>query len=199
MRLKTSRKKQQIIDAALQLYHQHGIEATTIEMVCTATETSIGSFYHHFGNKEGLAVAVYLMGLQQFSAQLWQSLQACRSIKQAVYTIVESNIDWICQNPVWAKFIFEQRHIVAKAGEEGNLRQSTLDMQIKWKHLLASMEGYELLENLPKDMIISLLVGPVHDYARHWLNGRVQSDLLQMKPYFCAAAWQSLQITIDES
>lgn len=197
MRAKTSQKKQHIIEQALQLYHQHGVESTTIDMVCTAAEISVGSFYHHFGSKEGLAAAVYIAGLDIFSTQLWQALQACTTIQQAVNTIVGLNIDWICQNQVWAKFVFEQRHLVGKAGQEETLQQSNLGLQSKMKQFLLTLQGVEVLAALPKEIIISLLVGPVHEYARHWLNGRYQTDLIQLKPHFCAAAWASLQIKVD--
>ncbi|MCU0189367.1 TetR/AcrR family transcriptional regulator, partial [Citrobacter freundii] len=111
MRLKTSLKKRLVIEHALALYNLHGIEATTVEMVCDEAKISVGSFYHHFGSKEGLALAVYTVGLKDFSLYLSEALQKCKTIHQVVTVIVNANIDWIYQNRIWAKFIFEQRHI----------------------------------------------------------------------------------------
>lgn len=197
MRLKTSLKKRFVIEHALALYNLHGIEATTVEMVCDEAKISVGSFYHHFGSKEGLALAVYTVGLKDFSLYLSAALQTCKTIRQVVTVIVNANIDWIHQNRIWAKFIFEQRHILASSGQENSFQESVIGMQTHWKEYISALEGKEILLKYPPEFVISLLIGPVHEYARHWLNGRYQTDLILLKQYFCAAAWASLNFEIE--
>jgi AcrR family transcriptional regulator len=48
-------------------FTHHGLAGTTIEMICEATETNVGSLYHHFGNKDAIIRAVYFAGLVDFS------------------------------------------------------------------------------------------------------------------------------------
>lgn len=194
MRAKTTEKKQQIIKIALDIFDQHGVENTTIEMICTASNTSIGSLYHHFGSKEGLAAKVYLSGLQQFSMRLIEALQRCDNAKEAVFCIVESNIEWIDQNRVWAKFIFEHGKVIQQTQQQAAFSGSVLSMQQQYEALFLQLQGHEVFEAWPKQMISSLLIGAVHDYARHWLKDGCTSEFDSLKPYFAQAAWQSLQI-----
>lgn len=195
-RAKTTEKKQQIIKTALEIFDQHGVENTTIEMICTATNTSIGSLYHHFGSKEGLAAKVYLTGLQQFSKSLLDALQHCTTAKEAVFCVVETNVDWMDQNRKWAKFIFEHGKIIQQTQQQEVLSASIMSMEQQFEVLFSNMPDRQIIAAWPKEMISALLIGAVHDYARHWLKKECVDEFLSLKPYFAQAAWQSLQIKI---
>jgi TetR/AcrR family transcriptional repressor of nem operon len=49
--------KVKFLDAALQVIRTKGYEATTIDDICAAAKLTKGSFFHHFRNKEELALA----------------------------------------------------------------------------------------------------------------------------------------------
>jgi TetR/AcrR family transcriptional repressor of nem operon len=57
--------KDKILEAALRLLLSRGYAATTVDEICEAAGVSKGSFYHFFGTKEELGLAV----LDQFSAR----------------------------------------------------------------------------------------------------------------------------------
>lgn len=44
-------------NAARELFEEHGIEATSVDMIATAAGVSSRTFYRHFESKEGLAMA----------------------------------------------------------------------------------------------------------------------------------------------
>ena len=49
--------RQKLLDAALSVIRTKGYEATTIDELCATAGVAKGSFFHHFKNKEALAVA----------------------------------------------------------------------------------------------------------------------------------------------
>lgn len=51
-------RKQSMIIAARAVFTEHGFEGTTLEMIIEQSGGSRSSLYHHFGDKEGLFVAV---------------------------------------------------------------------------------------------------------------------------------------------
>lgn len=55
---KGERKKQDIIQAATALFFQKGYDATTVQDILDALNTSKGSFYHHFDAKLDVLVAI---------------------------------------------------------------------------------------------------------------------------------------------
>ena len=50
-------RKQAILEAALAAFLQKGVLATTIDDVRERSGASVGSIYHHYGSKEGIAAA----------------------------------------------------------------------------------------------------------------------------------------------
>jgi TetR/AcrR family transcriptional regulator, transcriptional repressor for nem operon len=49
--------RQKLLDTALSVIRTKGYDATTIDELCTKAGVAKGSFFHHFKNKEALAVA----------------------------------------------------------------------------------------------------------------------------------------------
>lgn len=56
---KTGATQQRILDAAADVFREHGFTAATIGDVVTASGASIGSIYHHFGGKCELFLAIH--------------------------------------------------------------------------------------------------------------------------------------------
>ncbi|VFT27135.1 transcriptional regulator [Pseudomonas aeruginosa] len=70
-----SSRKDEILQAALACFSEHGVDATTIEMIRDRSGASIGSLYHHFGNKERIHGELYLAGIGQYAALLESRLR----------------------------------------------------------------------------------------------------------------------------
>lgn len=56
---KGERTKERIVQAALDLFREHGYEATTMRMVADKAEVSLGNAYYYFSTKDDLLQAFY--------------------------------------------------------------------------------------------------------------------------------------------
>ncbi|HZN41582.1 MAG TPA: TetR family transcriptional regulator [Planctomycetota bacterium] len=56
---KGERTKERIVQAALELFREHGYEATTMRMVADKAEVSLGNAYYYFESKDLLLQAFY--------------------------------------------------------------------------------------------------------------------------------------------
>ena len=186
------KRRDLIIEAALRCFVEQGVEQTTIEMICKAASASVGSLYHHFGSKEGLAAEVYVAGLRDFHGNLRQSLRTETVLETGVRTLIYANIDWIVANPQWADFIFHYRHVVLRGDREIALRSEAKEANTMLWHRLQALEGAEQISDLSLELVYSLLVAPVHDYAKRWLEGRYEIPLIEQRELFADAAWASL-------
>ena len=54
-----------LLAAALAVFNEVGINAASIHDICRRAHVSIGSAYHHFGSKQGLADALLVDGLRE--------------------------------------------------------------------------------------------------------------------------------------
>ncbi|MFC4355474.1 TetR/AcrR family transcriptional regulator [Chryseomicrobium palamuruense] len=63
-------KKQQIVESAIQLFAQNGIEATSIQHITKVTGISKGAFYLSFSSKEELIMEIIDTFMKQFVADI---------------------------------------------------------------------------------------------------------------------------------
>ncbi|MDG9670790.1 TetR/AcrR family transcriptional regulator [Hahella sp. CR1] len=195
MKISSTRSKSRrddILNAALKCFTQHGIAATTIDMIRAESGASVGSVYHHFGSKEAIAAALYMLGMEDHFAQLKDALAECATAEEGVKSVVRVYIEWITQNPDWARYIFGSRGEALSEEQQQKLKQ---DNKRHFTYLKDWFTPY--LENgqiraLPFDLYHSLLIGPAQDYARHWLASRVKKPPTHYIDIFCDSAWSSL-------
>lgn len=185
-------RRKDIIAAALTCFVEHGVEATTIEMICKSAGASVGSLYHHFGNKEGLATEVYVAGLRNFQKDMMAALAPITEIELAIRTLVYGNIDWIVANPAWANYVFHYRQMPTQAELEKSFRSEAKQANTAVWERIKSLQGAERLKEMPIEVFYSVVIAPVHEYAKRWLDGRYKPALMDQREIFAEAAWAAV-------
>lgn len=186
-------RKDDILQAALACFSEYGVDATTIEMIRDRSGASIGSLYHHYGNKERIIGALYLAGVGQYAALLDAGLHEAKSAEAVVKLFVTSYIDWVSANPQWARFILHSRGRV-EAGEVGEeLREANRQQGRRIAELLAEHRKAGAFKALSAELFNSVVIGPTHDYARNWLAGRTRVDLIDCRDQLAQIAWESVR------
>ena len=182
-------RRRTILMSALHCFNESGIEATSIDDIGRHSGASVGSIYHHFSNKEGIAIALLAEGLLANSRQLEQRLSAVKTAAQGVKTMVSSLIEWVSANPEWARYIYtvsssrlmQMEHPLLRDANDFHTRMVNAYFE---PHFKAGA-----FRRLPQECLPSLILGPVHDYARRWLNGQVSGPIADHTSLFANAAW----------
>jgi AcrR family transcriptional regulator len=81
-------RKREILDAALRGFAEKGLAGTTVEEVRRRSGASVGSIYHHFGDKEGIAAALYVASLQDYQRGLQELLADGSGPEQTIRALV---------------------------------------------------------------------------------------------------------------
>ena len=186
-------RKDEILQAALACFTETGVDATTIEMIRDRSGASIGSLYHHFGNKERIIGALYLAGTAEYAALLAEGFAQADSAEACVKLLVTSYVDWVVANPDWARFILHSRGRVEASEVGAELREVN---RVNFRRILDALAVYRaqgLFKAMPVDCFTSVVIGPTHDFARHWLAGRTQTSLAECRELLAQVAWDSVR------
>lgn len=194
MRKPTQAKK--VLDAALRLFDSVGYSATTIEDIRLQSEVSIGSIYHHFGNKEGIAGELYVDSLSDFRRGLDSALSRAGA-EEGVRAAVAHHLSWCASNPARARFLMRRRETevaTATRTDVDALNKLTFESIELWyrPHVAAGA-----LRELPLALLYAVWFGPAQEYARVALEHRQTKQglpsLADAEPTLADAAWAALR------
>lgn len=97
--MKEKSTKTRIVEAAWQLFYEHGYDATTVEDVVRASGTSKGSFYHYFEGKDALLGSLaYLFDakyaeLEAEAEVKADAFEALLFLNRELFDMIEKRID----------------------------------------------------------------------------------------------------------
>ncbi len=185
--------KREILEQALHCFNELGVEATTIDAIKARCETSVGAIYHHFGNKEGILSALFFAAQDDQRQYLNHELAKTNGLREVVYSIISSYLDWVVANPEWARFLYQARSPVAKGPFQQELKDRNAKNYQELKEKLLSFEDKDIKIVQPFEILSSLIVGPSENYCRAWLASRVQTSPQDYREEFAESAWRSLQ------
>jgi AcrR family transcriptional regulator len=184
--------KREILARSLACFNDQGIEATTIEVIKAACETSVGAVYHHFGNKDGLVAALFFCALDD-QAQLTNSrLSDATDQRSGVHAVVFSYLDWVTAEPELARFLFQAGPFVAKGPHAQMLVERNRSRNQAILARFSAFEENAALSRCPPELLASLIVGQSEHYCRAWLAGRVRATPQAHRHAFAEAAWGSV-------
>src|SRR3712207_6550319 len=83
-----------ILSAALAVFLENGVFGATVEDICARSGASVGSLYHHYGDKQGLAGAVYVDALAGFQHRLVATLREHGDAEEGVRAGVAAYLRW---------------------------------------------------------------------------------------------------------
>jgi len=184
-------RKSAILSAALEVFSEKGIEAASIEDIRQRSQASVGSIYHHFGNKEGIAAALFAQGLDGYWERIKDNLARAGNAEFAIHAIVSTHLHWIVQQPDMARYLFARRQAVS-AEHNDAIRQRTA---AHFKEVFDKLKPWfkqGVLRRLPVELYGPILLGPSQELARNWLGGRIAFDPLSAVDELSSAAWRSL-------
>ncbi len=181
-----------ILDAALECFSRLGWAATTIEDIRKVSGASVGSVYHHFGAKEGIAVALYIDCLRLHQESLRARLEKKHGAEDFVRAVVTHHIAWSREHPEAARYLLRMRREEAVAAAGPEIQSATGDfVREGFSRMKDFAQAGEILA-LPPSAYMPLMLGPAQELLRGWAGGHVE-----LKPgiekVFADAAWRCLR------
>ena len=193
----TTDRRQDILNAALACAVDGGVDAVSIDGVRARCGASVGSIYHHFGNRDGIVAALFFEIYHDQSRSVQAQLDAAQGVEAGVQALVTGYLDWVVAQPERARFLFQARGAVAAGPRTPDLAEAA---RRRNQALVTWFEPHRrsgALRDLPCELMPSLVMGPVQSYCRAWLSGNAaQGGLPSPTTYrteLAEAAWRSVR------
>lgn len=94
-----------LVDAALTVMAEKGLDAATINDITEAADVGFGSFYNHFASKEEILAAAIDELLERIGSQIDSTVAAIPDPLEALAAALRLFIGIVAANPDWAKFL----------------------------------------------------------------------------------------------
>jgi AcrR family transcriptional regulator len=189
----TAKRRRKILEAALQCFLERGFAAATAEEIRARSGASIGSIYHHFGGKEGLAGTLHVEGLRDYQAGFLRELRRHRDARSGVQAVVRYHLRWVQEHADWARFLFHLREAEAVQAVKPELREINARFAAAVADWVRPHMQSGVITPLPADVIGAVWIGPAQQFARQWLAGHAGTTLQKATRILAAAAWKSLR------
>lgn len=175
-------RRNDILEAALASYDETG--NTAIEDVRRRSGASVGSIYHHFGGKDGIAAALDTEILRHYQRGFLRALRRAGDAEAGIKGIVRYHLGWVQRHPADARFLL---HSGIRATEELRELNRALFSEVgDW------VDRQAAIRRLDRDVFYSIVIGPAQEASRHWLGGRIRS-LRSLEPELAEAAWRAIR------
>jgi len=185
-------RRKAILDAALVEFTARGVAGASIRSICDRSGASVGSIYHHFGDKDGIAGALFVIGLVSYQQGFLDALAAAKTTREGVEDAVHHHVRWITENRDMARFLLLGRDAGAVLATQRPLREINRKFFRAVSHWTRPRVQAGELRALSTELLTALWIGPSQDLARHWLAGRSRISLTEAAPVLADAAWRTL-------
>lgn len=184
-------RKREILLAALDCFDATGVELATIQDIQRHAACSVGSLYHHFRSKEGIAEALWLTLIGDFNDTMLRRMRKAGDGKTAVRSVVTGYVAWSVRHPKSMRYLHARDVDFSAAGSAR--KKALLDDYIQGVYSIFApfVRNGELAE-LPLHTYVPLISGPIESYVRRWLAGEAPSPK-QVETLFAEAAWNAVK------
>lgn len=188
----TRARKDSVLAAALDCFSEIGIKDTTIHHIQRRASCSIGSIYHHFGSKEGIAEELFLEGIARLNQGMLKRIRAAANAQQGVKAVVEFYCEWSTRNRDMARYL-HSRDIDFSPEARQRLHEMHRAYIVAVFGWFAPFVERGEMRRLPLETYVPLISGPIQEYVRRWLSGHHAKGPRQVKALFADAAWSAVK------
>lgn len=93
------------MQAAVELFVEKGISATTTRDIAKRAKVAEGSLYRHFSSKDALATSIFYTNLEELSGQLWYQLNDASSLRENLEYLISAIFAKYEEEPELAQFL----------------------------------------------------------------------------------------------
>jgi AcrR family transcriptional regulator len=185
-------KRQHVMEAALKLFVEKGIEGTTTREIAQLANAGEGTMFRHFESKEELAWHLFHENLNSFMKQLEDGLSKETTAKGKIRSMVQAGFNLYETDPTLCSFLLLTEHSAARRMPE--------DYQTPINFMVGVIEeGQRTGEVRPMEthLAAAMVFGAIIRVPIFKRSGLVTQDLRQMVDEVTEAVWRIVAAAQD--
>ena len=183
MRRSTQKKRQLVIETALQMFTEKGFENVSVDDIISATGTSKGTFYHYFGSKDEIVGEIGQSQIEIIKKWNERGPTQVKSLEGHINRLFLDLCANIQQHPKLIRSLFTLT------------LQNELVQQQQVEQMKQLYEG--LYRWLPKERKVQILISTYMGTLLIW-SIEHNSDLMQMMQEQLTGIWNGIRQSDDE-
>ena len=167
MAKRKAERRRRFLDVATRLFGDHGYHNTTVPMIVEAADSSTGSFYFYFENKEDVFVAVLKRAGEELADRLNEAIDEAQDSRDRMRAAVEGLFLHLANDPRAARILLIESPRLGGRIEE--VRQAIVRRHISAVAEALSVAGRGAFQR-ENELAAWCWVGAVHEAAIRWLE-----------------------------
>ncbi|PLX32929.1 MAG: TetR family transcriptional regulator [Hyphomicrobiales bacterium] len=183
--------RSQVLDAAVKLFDQLGYFNTSIPDIVAESGVSIGSIYHHFGDKEGVARALRDTLLGRVESDLEKIETRHETTRERCHAVIDLLLRLTENEPSTMAYMLRARHKEFLSGEAPICSAKPM---ARMRELISlGMAGGEVREMAP-DVAAAMVYGPALRLIQLRLDGLIDTALTEYLDDIWEMSWNAVAL-----
>ena len=170
------RQREKIVEAAVDLFIERGVEAVSISEICVGADVGRQTFYRCFEDKDSLIAHLYQHTINEHIEAALERMSANPMDDQWASAVIEQVIDAILEQPKLAMLLY------VEATKPGSLASEVTDAAMeKAARVIRSWFSQEMGEKPSKSYVKSLLAATTWLVHNAIVAGRSKKAVIEAK------------------
>lgn len=182
-------KRQHVMDAALKLFVEKGIDGTTTREIAQLANAGEGTMFRHFETKEDLAWHLFHENLTSFMKHLEEEAARHPSAKDKFHAMVESTYTLYETDPLLCSFLLLTEHSAAR--RMGDDYRTPIAMLVE---IIEQGQKNGEIRSMDPQLAAALLFGAALRVPLFKRYKRIKSDLRQLVNEVTDASWKMVSV-----
>jgi AcrR family transcriptional regulator len=164
--LRRRRNRQALIDAAIELFQQHGLRGAKIEDICARADVAPRTFFNHFETREHLYAAIAEQRASQ-SAEIYDAAaEDPRPLRERLPDLFGRLADYLSARPLYRELVGEMLRIRTATGSEV-VRNGSLGKAAQ-RFIARGVARGEITDRIRAEVLADLMLGAIHIALANW-------------------------------
>lgn len=181
-------KREIILEATLQLVLQEGFYHLNMKKVARAAHVAAGTIYLYFASKEELIIELYRYVTRLYLAAVLEVQEGEQDLTLKIQRMMRRFLEFFLYRPDCFSYL-QQFRTSPFAFKDKEAHAMLLEPLFT---LVEKARAARIVKSLPNELLLALVVGPVHEAVMMWQAGTVNLVDKELQEQLLLACWENV-------